>query len=462
MIGWTLVLGSCLYLLGWGCSSGLALGTPVAWVVPHSHCDAGYRETFDEYFTTEVKSILDTVIEALKNDPDKRFVWEEVSFFSVWWKQASSEQKALVKELVHNKQLEFIGGGWVMHDEADTSMFGILNQMSLGLHFLNTTLEVRPQIEWHIDPFGHSIFMLELYSRLGYKAVVLNRVPNPVKQEMRTSKGLEFYWWSPYTSSEIFVHVLDTHYTTPRITGIDVEEKAKSFVNICMERLQWYRSGNILIPFGGDFTFQDAEAQFLELDDVMVYINAHPETFNLTVRYSTLSMYIDTVLNALPNIPTRVGGDFFPYVCCVPCLAQICSGRGDPCGPTPTGDSYWSGFYTSKPTQKLLVRQQEASLRALQTMNSLFPNLTINISAGIELSRNTSALLQHHDAITGTSFPSCYDDYLTRLKRALVVGDDSLALLKVSLAVGRIHHIVLRSSLHVLIECKILLTHCAT
>ena len=35
----------------------------VVHVVAHSHCDPGYRKTFEDYFTEEVKSILDTVVE---------------------------------------------------------------------------------------------------------------------------------------------------------------------------------------------------------------------------------------------------------------------------------------------------------------------------------------------------------------------------------------------------------------
>lgn len=45
----------------------------------------------------------------LKNDQSKRFVWEEVSFLSVWWKQSSEEQHKLMNKLAQSKQLEFIG-----------------------------------------------------------------------------------------------------------------------------------------------------------------------------------------------------------------------------------------------------------------------------------------------------------------------------------------------------------------
>ena len=52
--------------------------------------------------------------------------------------------------------MELIGGGWVMHDEADTSLWSTANQMTVGLDFLHEKFGRRPKWAWHIDPFGHS------------------------------------------------------------------------------------------------------------------------------------------------------------------------------------------------------------------------------------------------------------------------------------------------------------------
>ena len=390
-------------------------------VIPHSHCDPGYGDTFEGYYEKDVHNIINSVLQALVKDKNKKFVWEEVSFLSRWWQDASEDQISQMKHLVASGQLEFIGGGWVMHDEADTSVYAILNQMSLGLGFLERNLGVRPNVEWHIDTFGHSIFMPELYSSLGYKAVIINRIPDHIKQRMKIDKGLEFQWRSPFSNRTIFTHVLDSHYTTPPMPGNTVEERANSFVNVSKVRLEWYKTQHLLIPFGDDLTFTDAEVLFSGMDEVLAYINAHSEEFGLTAKYSTLSEYTEAVMSSGVEFETR-SGDFFPYIACYACGDPQCSGPGGlqvPCGPAAASDSYWSGFYTSKPAQKLLVRKQEASLKNLEVLNSYFPYLYHNISDVLELNRNTSALMQHHDAITGTSFPVCYADYNTRLQRAL-------------------------------------------
>ena len=423
----------CGFLLLCG-AVGSSLGVATVHVIPHSHCDAGYTKTFEAYFRDEVKSILDSVLEALQEDPERRFVWEEVSFLSRWWQQASEQQRETVRKLQEARQLEFIGGGWVMHDEADTSLRGVLNQMTEGLVFLNKTLGVRPMVGWHIDPFGHSSYTPQLFSLLHYDMFVLNRIPDHIKQDMKQNQGLEFFWHNPRFNRTIFAHVLDSHYSTPVILGVTIEEKAKSFFDTCQKRLQWYKTENLLLPFGNDFHFQHAPSDFREMDEILKYISDHPNDFdNITIHYSTLSEYYEAVSKSGASFGKR-DDDFFPYIACSPCLSEACNGLESiftvPCG---ISDSYWSGFYTSKPAQKLLVRELEASLHALEQMNGLYPNLTLSLADSLNLARNTSALLQHHDAITGTSYPDCYADYNERLERGLAVANAAIATLKVTI-----------------------------
>ncbi|KAL5497387.1 hypothetical protein EMCRGX_G013852 [Ephydatia muelleri] len=345
--------------------------------------------------------------------------------------QASQEERQLVTTLVEKGQLEFIGGGWVMHDEADTSVYATLNQMTLGLQFLNETLNVRPRHEWHIDPFGHSIFMAELYSLLGYTSIILNRVPDSVKQQMRADKSLEFMWRSPFSGREIFTHVLDTSYSTPALPAfLSLEVKVAMLVAICKEKLGWYMTDHVLVPFGNDFAFQNATKDFASMDEIVDAINSNSTAYGLTIRYSTLSEYMDAVLSAGVTFPSR-GGDFLPYIACSPCEATLCFASSNPCG---VADSFWSGFYTSKPAQKLLSGVQDASLRALETIRALSLFLgNGNVEEALVLAKNTSAIMQHHDAITGTSFTESYNDYNVRLGKALTAGDEGTSFMKAAI-----------------------------
>ena len=52
------------------------------------------------------------MISELEKDPNKRFVYVEMAYFSRWWKQQDDKMKQLVKTLVDEGRLEFVIGAW--------------------------------------------------------------------------------------------------------------------------------------------------------------------------------------------------------------------------------------------------------------------------------------------------------------------------------------------------------------
>ena len=67
-----------------------------------------------------------------------------------------------------NGQLEFINGGWCMNDEATAHYNAIIDQMTLGLKFIENNFgpDARPTVGWQIDPFGHSNEQASIFSRV--------------------------------------------------------------------------------------------------------------------------------------------------------------------------------------------------------------------------------------------------------------------------------------------------------
>ncbi len=48
-----------------------------------------------------VQYILDSVIKALEENPDRRFIYVEIAFFSRWWREQNDATKALVRQFVN-------------------------------------------------------------------------------------------------------------------------------------------------------------------------------------------------------------------------------------------------------------------------------------------------------------------------------------------------------------------------
>ena len=129
-------------------------------IVPHTHDDVGWLKTVDQYYyranegeqDAGVQFILDTVIDELNKDPNKRFVYVEIAYLYRWWNQQNVETREIVRNLVNEKRLEFVIGAWCMNDEATTYYNDIIDQQSLGLKFILDEFGecARPRAAWYI------------------------------------------------------------------------------------------------------------------------------------------------------------------------------------------------------------------------------------------------------------------------------------------------------------------------
>src|SRR6218665_520198 len=64
-----------------------------------SYC-FGFCITFDLAGITGIQYILDTVSQELLNDPQKRFIYVEMAFFTRWWNELHDSTRHLIKGLV--------------------------------------------------------------------------------------------------------------------------------------------------------------------------------------------------------------------------------------------------------------------------------------------------------------------------------------------------------------------------
>ena len=214
-------------------------------LIAHSHDDPGWLSTFEGYYSGEVARILSAVVASLQLSPDRRFVWAEISFFMRWLEAQDDETKQRVAALVRSGQLEFIGGGWVQHDEANPSYDAIIAQETEGHEYLQALYGVRPRIAYAIDPFGHAGASAAIAAAAGYDALVINRIDFTLKDALKARAAMEFVWqpYAPharlaaagrapseeggsppppsYSNVSIFTHVLHTHYSA--VQGFDFE-----------------------------------------------------------------------------------------------------------------------------------------------------------------------------------------------------------------------------------------------
>ncbi|EGG20517.1 alpha-mannosidase [Cavenderia fasciculata] len=391
-------------------------------IVAHTHDDVGWLKTVDQYyygynltnFNGGVQYTLDTAITCLLQNPNRRFIYVEIAYFQRWWNEQTVEMQKLVTSLVKSGQLEFINGGYCMNDEATTYYDDIIDQMTVGHQFILDNFGVVPKIGWHIDPFGHSSSQASLFGAMGFDAFIIGRIDYQDIAGRLENKQMEFVWRGSKSQPkyDIFTSVLRAMYCTPNgfdfeqgdtpmqtdpnLFDVNAQQRADEFAAIALEYATHYQTNNVLIPFGCDFAYMNAQMYFKNIDKLMDYINSNPQ-YGLNLIYSTPSIYIDAVnkANLVWDVKTD---DFFPYA-------------DDPY-------SYWTGYFVSRPALKGYVRQNSQLLHVaeqlLVTGQADIPNVQSYIDSIMPL-REAMGEAQHHDAVSGTEKQVVADDYAARL-----------------------------------------------
>ncbi|GJP55162.1 hypothetical protein CLOM_g14142 [Closterium sp. NIES-68] len=332
-------------------------------LVAHSHDDLGWLKTIDQYYDDTVQYIIETVIDQLSDNPDRKFIQVEQAFFYRWWQRQQEPMRGKVRKLVASGQLEFINGGWVMHDEACTHYSDMVHQMSMGHRFIKENFNITPRIAWQIDPFGHSATQASLIAaKCGLDAVFIGRVDQQEKHARMAAKTMEFVWradgaarrdsqvlgmvsYDGYYSPQQFryqdsdgsgYHLQDNPYgEAPNVKGL-----VDQFVAEVTMRAKGFKTKHLLFPMGEDFSFDRAIVWFKNMDKLIHYVNLDGR---VNVLYSTPSVYLDALHSANATWPLKTG-DMFPYA--------------------EDGASYWTGYFSSRPTFKQFARSCSSLLLA--------------------------------------------------------------------------------------------------
>ncbi|KAK0164688.1 hypothetical protein PV328_003282 [Microctonus aethiopoides] len=413
-------------------------------VIPHSHNDPGWLETFENYYVQKTQRILNNMVMKLAEDKRRKFIWAEISFFKLWWDEQPKSTRELVKHLILDGQLEIVAGGWVMPDEAVSHWMAQLTQLTQGHQWLKENLDYVPNAGWAIDPFGLSPTMPYLLKNAGLNNILIQRVHYAVKKRLAKDKNLEFRWrqlWDNDGSTEILTHVMPFYsYDIPHTCGPDpmvccqfdffrlpnfglncpwkvppqvitkknVAKRALLLLDQYRKKAQLFKSNVVLAPLGDDFRYtQNSEwdAQYGNYQRLFDYMNSNKQ-LNVQIQFGTLSDYFNALRDELNyNEFPVLSGDFFTY--------------------SDQDDHYWSGYYTSRPFHKRLDRVLLGALRGSEILSAIaWARGHEHISEGtlekrIIEARQWHSLFQHHDGVTGTARDMVVKDYAQKMIHAL-------------------------------------------
>ena len=382
----------------------------------------GSNKTID---SSVVQYILTTVVDELLKDPQRKFMYVEQAFFQRFWQQQTDARKADIRTLVANRQLEFVNGGWCMHDEATTHWVDMVDQTTLGHKFIvdHFGFAANPTIGWQIDPFGHSATQAALLTaqaglqafftaRIDYQDFIQRNATNTTEWIWRASPSLPnatvfggvFQWantalYGPWPGFNYELYSTDPPIQDdPRLNEYNVDERVAVFIETAHRQAAHNRGEQLLFNAGFDFNSENSHEWYKNLDKLIAAVNANG---TVAARYSTPSDYVAAKRNESLTWPLKTD-DLFPYAS--------------------REHEWWTGFLTSRPALKRYVRMASAQLQVLRQLEVW---LAANGSATQGL-WEAVAIAQHHDGVSGTSKQHVAFDYAQRISKGIHTAESTL------------------------------------
>jgi hypothetical protein len=340
----------------------------VAFIIPFSHWDTDWHDTFDVYSRRSNTNLINAITMA-KAEPRFRYAMEQVLFVRHFW-EAHPEYREDLETLVRARQLTF---AWAGVTQPETSLAAPAIQVrnwQTGRDWIAATFgaEYVPQVAWQSDAFGNSAALPLFLQQMGVPYLFLGRWQyrcDPAV-EACVELPLHFFWKSPAAEARALVAYVFYSDAWGDIFRAGADEARQ------LDALQAYVDGQFerttsryaLIPIG--FDFLDPLPQLMRLAERN---NAASRTAFVVSDPETAFGYIAT--QDLPEFDV----DLNPL---------------------------WQGFYGSRPFARIADKESEYFL----TANDKFGML---VDAPISSAWYTATVSAHYDNIGAVSFDRVWE-----------------------------------------------------
>ncbi|TNV84658.1 hypothetical protein FGO68_gene4646 [Halteria grandinella] len=327
-------------------------------LVPHSY-NPTFLSQLDDFFPWQQEELMQMhlsqvftqVVAALSNDPRRTFTHYEVKYFAKWYSQQSEGVKESVRGLVQMGQLEFVNGGWEMHDEACPTYQDMIMNIQVGHRFLMEELSYVPRVALSVGDSGHSLAHPRVMSEAGLQSMYLLNVNEDERWQRRQDKALQFLWRPMFSTigrrTEIFTHVLYDYDVSPLDLLVGDKDSQKSidghvsFRDYVLEMRTHYDSNHLLMMVGSGLNFEKVELYLQDVQRVIDHFNRVDS--DIKVIFSTLSYYDESISVFKGDLPVYYK-DFLPY--------------------SPDNNYFTTGLFTSRQNLKAYARRASQVLHA--------------------------------------------------------------------------------------------------
>ncbi len=229
----------------------------VVFVVPFSHWDTDWHDTFAAYAPQADRNILDA-IELAKQYPRFRYSFEQVLFVQHFW-DTYPEHRADLLALLRKRQLTFAWGGITQPETSLTAPATQVRNLQRGQDWIAQTFGPAyvPHTAWQSDAFGNSAALPILLQQLAIPYLFIGRWQHRCDPDYDDCTPLPhlFQWASPADPTQR-VLVAYQNYSQPFGTVqklADEDAQLAAIGQIVAGLAELTDSKYLFLPFGDDF-----------------------------------------------------------------------------------------------------------------------------------------------------------------------------------------------------------------
>ncbi len=332
------------------------------YLVPHTHYDAIWVFTKEDYFYINIDLILKRVINLLKKEKDYKFLIEQTYLLEELEKRYPGLFKKITK-YIKDKRIEIADGEYLMADTMLPQGETLIREIMFGKQFVKKKFGVDVPVMWQADSFGLNAQLPQIYRKSGYKYLAFRR-GCPEK------KPSEFFW-EGLDGTKIITHFMPFGYRA----GLDLgklDENYKKLSSISA-------TDNILMPSGSGVTMPQEET--------IKAVRNFNKKYKTRIKIATPSEFFKSVEKHVKRLPIKRG--------------EMYSGKYSEVFPDTASNRIWLKKDLRNYENKLLGFEKFATINSL--IDSCYPEESRECWKKI-------LFLGFHDVVPGTGMDTGYEE----------------------------------------------------
>ena len=230
------------------------------------------------------------------------------------WVSNNNNYLNIINKLITQKQLEFIIDG-INEDREKDNYINLISGIRKKINFILSTLNAFPTVSFFLSQESTTLENMNLYRKMGFKYLILNKINIQFKNELMSEKNLEFKWKiSKEDTNGFFTHIINEISTPEFLKDFSsdkemdlsnnsvLENYTKNLIEYANKTLNGFRHNNLLFLFGGNDSFNEGKFNFENIEKLMNYINQNEKYKDIIeIYFSTFENYFHFVEHDLQN-----------------------------------------------------------------------------------------------------------------------------------------------------------------